>query len=216
MPFIISAGTVVTGFGAGIQSINFTLNPQIQRLYQLGTPVPYDKNLITQASLSITRYAPGTPQNVEASIDCVEPDPLVLSIFASNCAGGVVDLTDEFFITSYSYQKEIQGWGLETYSLINRPTVIGGGDGVETRMIRGVAEGQTTTDGGADTGVVFLPSPTVNGQTVEVTAGSPGIGRANSMEFGEVQVVGGGTSKSDGRDGNASVSIPYTPIYIPL
>lgn len=215
MPFIISAGTIVTGFGAGIQSVNLSINPQIQRLYQLGTPIPYDKNVINQVSLSISRYAPGDPHNIEASENCIEPTPLEISIFASNCAGGVVDLTEEFFITSYSYNKDVQGWGIESYSLISRPSVLGG-DGAEVRMIRGVAEGQTTIDGGANTGVTFLPSLTVSGTNVEVAAGSPGIGRANTVIFGEIQIVGGGTGKADGRDGQANVTIPYTPIYIPL
>lgn len=215
MPFIISAGTIVTGFGTGIQSLNLSINPQIQRLYQLGTPIPYDKNVISQISLNISRYAPGDPFNVEASESCEEPDSIELGIFASNCAGGVVDFTEDFFITSYSYSKDVQGWGIETYSLISRPTVIGG-DGAEVRMIRGVAEGQTTTDGGADTGVVFLPSLTVSGLNVDVAAGSPGIGKASNILFGEIQSVGGGTGKADGRDGQANVSIPYTPIYIPI
>lgn len=215
MPFIISAGTLVTGFGAGIQSISLSINPQIQRLYQLGTPVPYDKNIINQISLNISKYAPGSVYNVEASDDCTEPTPLEISIFASNCAGGVVDITDDFFISSYSYNKDIQGWGIESFTLITRPEVIGG-DGAEVRMIRGVAEGQSSTDGGADTGVVFLSSPTVDGTTVEVTAGSPGIGKSNNVIFGEVESVGGGLGKADGRDGSASVTIPYTPIYIPV
>lgn len=214
MPFIISAGTIVTGFGAGIQSVSLNLTPQIQRLYQLGTPVPYDKNIIRQYSLNISRYAPGSAHNVEGSVNCEEPTPLELGIFASNCAGGVVDVTEDFFITSYSYSKDIQGFGIESYSLITRPEVIGG-NGAEVRMIRGTAEGQTTVDGGADTGVVFLPTDTVDGTTIEVTAGSPGIGKASSVIFGEIEAVGGGTGKADGRDGQASVNIPYTPIYIP-
>lgn len=216
MPFIISAGTFVTGFGVGIQSINLAIAPQIQRLYQLGTAVPFDRNQIIQKTLTISRYGGGgnSAYDVSASLTCDEPTPLNISIAATNCSGDNLDEDDEWFVNSYSYSKDVQGWGVESWSLVTRPEVLGGGDAI-ARMIRGVAEGQSTINGGANTGVTFLAG-TINGQTAEVTAGSPGIGKAFNISYGEISSVGGATTgKSDGLEGNAQVSIPYIPIYLP-
>ncbi len=117
MPFIIAAGTFVTGFGDGIQSINLNLTPQIQRLYQLGSSIPIYRNETRQKSLNITLYSPGTPRSVIASVTCSEPTGIDIGISANGCGtgGGITD-NDTWFLTSYSYNKDVQGWGLETYS----------------------------------------------------------------------------------------------------
>lgn len=217
MPFVISAGVNITGFGTGFQSVNLSLTPNIQRLYELGQTLPFDKNITRQTTATINKYSgQGTTYDVQAqnAANCLEENYLTIGITAANCGGSVVDVQDDYWIQGYSYSKDIQGWGIESYTLITRPEVIGG-DGATVRMLRGTAEGQTTTDGGAETGIVFAASPTVDGQTIEVTAGNPGIGRANNVIFGEVITVGGGTGKADGRDGNGNVTIPYAPIYIP-
>ncbi len=215
MPYVIGAGTFVTGFGSGIQSISLSLTPQINRLWELGSTVPYDKDIRKQKTLNITKYSGATQANysILASSDCTEATPLDLIISASNCNGGVFLDSDSWWITSYSYSKDIQGWGIESYSLINRPEIIGS-TGVICRMIRGTAEGQRTSNGGADTGIQFLVGTTqVDGQTIEVTAGSPSIGKTFDIEYGEVASVGGGLGKGDGKEGNGQVSVPYVPIY---
>lgn len=214
MPFVISAGTLVTGFGAGIQSVSVNLSPQIQRLYQLGSIVPFDKNVISQTTLNISKYSgSGGTYSVLASSTCDDASSIILSITAGGCSGAI-SVSDTFFLTSYSYSKDAQGWGIESFSFVSKPEVIG--SGATVNMIRGVAEGQSTTDGGANTGVVFITGgTTIPGTTVDVTAGSPGIGKAFTIEFGEVETVGGGTGKADGLEGNANVSAPYTPVYLP-
>lgn len=212
MPFVISAGTFVSGFGAGIQSVSLNLTPQIQRLYQLGSSIPFDKNITSQKSMTITKYGgQGGSISVSPSTSCADANGHSISVSAAGCGGSVGD-SDLFFCTSYSYNKDVQGWGIETYSFISKPEVIGGA-GATAIMIRGVAEGQTSIDGGADTGVSFT-GDTIPGTNIEVSAGNPGIGRAFNIVFGEVGSVGGGTGKADGRDGTASVQIPYTPIFI--
>lgn len=214
MPFVISTGTIVTGFGAGIISVNLSLTPQIQRLYQLGSGIPFDRNVTRQNQLNITRYGGvNSSINVEASASCTDANSTAISIVGGGCAGNEVNVSDNWYVSSYSYQKDVQGWGQESWSFISKPLVIG--SSATATMIRGTAEGQSTNDGGADTGVVFLDT-LIQGNTIEVSAGSPGIGRAFEFDYGEVQIVGGTTTgKADGLDGNASVSIPYTPIYIP-
>jgi len=211
MPFVIAAGTLVTGFGAGIQSVNLSIAPQIQRLYQLGTSVPYDRNTTTQKTLSINKYGGSSgPYSTLASTSCDEPAPLPLSITAASCSDAISE-SDDWWVTSYSYSKDVQGWGIESWALVSRPTIVG--SPATARMIRGVAEGQGTSNGGADIGVVFLAG-TIAGQTLEVQAGQPGIGKAFAIEYGEVSSVGGSTGKADGYEGNGSVTIPYTPIYL--
>lgn len=210
MPFVISAGSFVSGM-TGVQSVSVALTPQIQRLYQLGSNVPFNKNVINQHQLNITKYAGGFSMSVAASASCADANSISISVTAGGCAGGGGGHSDTWFPTSYSYNKDVQGWGMETWGFISRPTIEGGG--ATAIMIRGVAEGQSSTDGGASTGVSFIGS-TVAGSSLEVTAGSPGIGRAFSMIFGEVGSIGGGTGKADGRDGTGSASVPYTPIYL--
>ena len=214
MPFVISAGTLVTGFGIGIQSVNYNDSPQIQRLYQLGSGVPFDRNIINQKNLQLTRYAgspaPGTPFEVLASTSCDDSTSFVIAINVISCYP--LSVSETWWPTSYSYSKDVQGWGVESWSFVSKPEVING-DGAVARMIRGTAEGQTTTDGGAETGVVFLATQ-VPGKTMQVSAGQPGIGNAFNVSYGEIHYIGGGTGKADGRMGNASVSIPYSPIFM--
>jgi len=217
MPFVIGAGTFITGdFSSGIQSINFSQNPQIQRLYQLGAFTPFDKNVITQSQLSIVRYSgQGGPFSVIPNTSCVDASSVRVNIAAGNCNDNV-SISDDFWITSYSYSKDVQGWGTESFSLISKPSVELA-DGVNTVMYRGTAEGQTTSNGGANTGITFLSDTTQEeGQTIEVSAGSSSLGKAFEVLFGEIATVGGGTGKAIGLEGNASVSIPYTTLYVPL
>lgn len=212
MAFIISQSTFVTGLGArGIVSVNLSLSPQIQRLYDLGFTDPFDTNTIEQHSLSITRYAPGPTYSTAPSSTCEDANSLEITIAANACGSSPgVNFTDDFFVTSYSYSKEVQGFGQESWSMQTRPIPSEGADFI---MIRGIAEGQTTPDavGGQNTGIT-LDAGLVGGQEISVTAGNPGIGRADDVTFGTVSEVGGGTGKFDGYVGNGQVTIPYTPI----
>jgi len=212
MAFIISSATFVTGLGArGIISVSLSLSPQIQRLYDLGYTTPFDTNTIDQKTLSITRYGPGPTHSVVASTLCQDANSLDIQITANACGTGTgVNFQDDFFVNSYSYTKDVQGFGQESWSMVTRPIPSTGADFI---MIRGVAEGQTTPDGtiGQTTGA-RISAGTVTGREISVTAGSPGIGTADDVTFGIMDQIGGGTGKFDGFTGNASVSIPYSPI----
>jgi len=219
MPFVISAGTFITGFGIGFQSVSVNQQPNIQRLYQLGNFLPYDKNITYQTTLNISKYGgQADVYDVTASNSCIEPAPITITVLTSSCTGQEFIVTDDFFINSYSYSKDVQGWGVESYSLTTRPqTLDANGDpvtGVTTRLIRGTAEGQSEINAGADTGIVFAASPTVDGIQMQVSAGNPGIGTADDTRFGEVIQVGAGTGKKDGTKATGNVTVPYTPIYI--
>jgi len=212
MAFIISSATFVTGLGTrGIISVNLSLSPQIQRLYDIGYTDPYDTNTIEQNSLAIVRYGPGPTYSVEASDVCEDANSLTIKVTANGCGSGDdVDYEDDFFVSSYSYTKDVQGFGQESWSMVTRPIPTTGADFI---MVRGIAEGQTTPDGntGQTTGA-RIASGSVSGKEISVTAGSPGIGTADEVTFGIIDQIGGGTGKYDGFTGNANVSIPYSPI----
>jgi len=87
--------------------------------------------------------------------------------------------------------------------------VAGEGTPEPTYVIRGISEGQSSIPT-SNTGVVFTGT-TTDGSSGNVSAG--GIGRAFVTRTGMVSVVGGGTS-AGGEIGTASVSIPYTPLWL--
>lgn len=212
MAFIISQSTFVTGLGGrGIVSVNLSLSPQIQRLFDLGYTDPFDTNTIEQHSLSVVRYAPGPTHSVAASTLCQDANSLTINITANACgAGNDFNVSYDFFVNSYSYSKDVQAFGQETWGMITRPIPSTGADFL---MIRGIAEGQTTPDssGGQTTGI-NISSGLITGKEISVTAGNPGLGQANDVTFGVVDQIGGGTGKYDGYTGNGNVTIPYTPI----
>jgi hypothetical protein len=211
MSYVISAGTFVSGLGAAI-SVNLDLSPQIQRLYQLGSSVPYNKNIISQKRLSVTSYGgSGTPSySVAASVGCTDANTIAVSVNATACDGSAIGASHNWYVTGYSYTKDPAGWGQESWSLVTAPE---SSDGGIATMIRGIAEGSATIEG-ASVGVTFT-GDTVDGESIQVQAGSPGIGRANNSIFGEVSSVGGGTTgQGNGLTGSANVSVPYSPLYL--
>lgn len=244
MPFVISAGTSITGFGSsvgiglpnqigngdrGIESINYSTQVTPNRLFHLGYTTIFDQNVTVQKQLSITCYGGASNlYDTTASEDCTEPLPLDITITTTSCDGQIFFDNTAWFVNSYSYNKDLQGFGRETWGLISRPIYLDEQfnevTDVVIRMIRGIAEGDRTTDGGADAGIVFDLTSVIDENTVpalgfvgnmQVQAANPGIGRANDQQFGVVTQVGQGTGKSDGRDGQGNVQIPYTPISIP-
>jgi len=218
MPYIISAGTHVyigTGEETGIQSVNLGLSPQIQRLYALGGGI-YDTTVINQLSLSLTMYGQGnTPKHTfsqHAATGCTPAATVLISILTNPCGNeDEISVSDHWYITSYSYSKEAQNWGIESYSFVTAPI----SSGPPPTMVAGTPEGQTTVNGGAKTGIRFIePQGGIEGYTLEVTAGSPGIGKAFNVTYGEVSSVVGGTGKLDGTEGNGSVNFPYSTLYL--
>ena len=212
MAFIISQSTFVTGLGVrGIVSVQLSLSPQIQRLYDIGFSDPFLTNIIDQQSMSITRYAPGPIYPTLPSDTCADANFLTINVAANACGSNPgINFTGEFFVNNYSYSKDVQSFGQESWSMITRPVPTTGADFI---MVRGIAEGQTTPvlSGGLTTGVV-LSAGLVSGEEVQVTAGDLAIGRIDEVDFGTVSQIGGGTGKFDGYAANGTVTIPYTPI----
>jgi len=216
MAVIIGALTT-TGIDGAI-SANWSVQAQMNRLWELGSWTPY-KTVVTKVeSANITAYAGGGPSiSLSPSTSCADSTAtFVVTISPGACGGGVAGLTGSFFLMSYSYSKgDAIGLGQESYNGQRWPGG-GGGGGVEstdapTYVLQGPTEGSRSGDV-ADKGITL--SVTVEGTQGSVSAGFPGLGQADTIEYGMVSAVGGGTLKEDGKVGQSSASVPHQPIYV--
>ena len=205
MAIIIGAGTTVSFGGACVISANWGYNPNIQRLYCLGSWSPYDSIDRPTENISLTVYSPGPNESIAASVVCEDVTDISVSVSPAACGGSVGDLSGNWALTSYSYSKDDpQSPGQESWSFTRWV-----GTAPPDYVIRGISEG-SATDPIANTGITFIGS-TDTGLTGSVSAGS--IGRADTTYYGVVSAVGGGTSDV-GELGNGSASIPLTPLWI--
>ncbi len=228
MVVIIGAGTTVTSdiISGGFVSVSFSLSPQVERLFQLGSFDAFDVNLTTQESASITNYGgASTPVALAPSTACVDSTASMdITITPAPCTGASTPISrtgpDALFITSFSYSKDFQGFGQESWSLQGKPQIQGFTGNIA--FIQGFAEGNKLT--GADVvsndGVVLVDSETstpglvdATGRSLSVSAGSPGLGNDDEQDFGKITQIGGGVGKEDGKRGNASANIPHQQIF---
>lgn len=226
MVVIIGAGTTVTSnvISGGFVSVSFSISPSVERLFQLGSFDAYDLQIQTQESISITNYGgASTPVALSPSTSCADSDATMdVTITPSPCTGSTTPITrtgaDALFITSYSYSKDYQGYGQESWSLQSKPIITGYTGNIA--FIQGFAEGQrlegtdiVSNDGIVLTGSVVATSYDAQGRSVSVSAGSPGIGQDDTQTFGKITSIGGAVGKEDGKRGNASANIPHQSIF---
>ncbi len=236
MAIIIGAGTTVvsTQFpNGGIVSVNFGFQPNVQRLWQLGSYTPYDSFVQRTRTLQLSVYgsrpdgAGGSLQmSVLPSVGCTDADGVSITVNPASCLNTLLPFTETYFLTSYSYQKENLGYGQESWSFTSRP-ILDNYSGTII-MLRGIAEGTIATGDGvmtsAQMGVVVdetasndsLGSP-IQGENGGVQAGTPGLGNYDIQRFIIATAVGGSIGLSpatDGLTGQANVNVPMTPIFI--
>lgn len=226
MPVIIGAGTTVTSdiISGGFVSVSFSLSPSVERLFQLGSFDAFDINLTEQESVSLTNYGgASTPVALAPSTSCSDSTAkMAVEITPAPCAGVTTPITrtgaDSLFITSFSYSKDFQGYGQESWSLQSKP-IISGFTGSQV-FIQGFAEGNQlvgsdiVSDDGVDlTGSVAATSYDAEGRNLSVSAGSPGIGSDDTQRFGKVTEIGGAVGKEDGKKGNASATVPHQIVF---
>lgn len=226
MVVIIGAGTTVTSnvISGGFVSVSFSVSPSVERLFQLGSFDAYDLQIQTQESISITNYGgASTPVALAPSTSCDDSDATMdVVITPSPCTGSTTPITrtgaDALFITSFSYSKDYQGYGQESWSLQSKPIITGYTGSIA--FIQGFAEGQrlegadiVSNDGIVLTGSVVATSFDAQGRSVSVSAGSPGLGQDDTQTFGKITSIGGGVGKEDGKRGNASANIPHQAIF---
>jgi hypothetical protein len=236
MAVIIGAGTVVSipslFTSGGFVSINFGVDPQMNRLWQIGSYSPYDIYTSKQRSFSLTAY--GKRENgtggsqlydVSASTSCSNPsNPVTISVTPTSCGYTIAPFSYVYWPTSYNYSKDNFGWGQESWSFTTEPEMSVPYAGT-VLFIRGIATGQVQTGDGimtaANQGVVYDDAASrdsngnfIDGESGSVSAGFPGIGEYSVQREYIVTHVGNSEGKADGYQGAASVTIPMTPVYI--
>jgi len=195
-------------------------------LFELGSIDAFDIQTQEQESISITNYGGASVAIALApNTDCTDSTARMdITITPAPCTGSTTPISrtgsDALFITSYSYSKDYQGYGQESWSLQGKPIITGFTGSIA--FIQGFAEGNRLD--GADIvsndGIVLADSATgtvglvdATGRNIQVSAGSPGLGQDDTQEFGRVTSIGSGVGKEDGKRGNASASIPHQAIF---
>lgn len=202
-------------------------------MYQLGSFQPYDSFVQKTRTIQLTVYgerpdgAGGSqPYDVSPSVSCDDAGTVQITVNPASCVASLVPFTEDFYLNSYSYQKEALGYGQESWSFTTKPLIPGFTGTIV--MLRGIAEGSLTTGGGTmdppDMGLVVDEAASndstgteIQGESGGVQAGSPGIGTYEFTRFVVVTQVGSSIGKSpaiDGKVGNASISIPLTPVFL--
>ncbi len=226
MVVIIGAGTTVTSnvITGGFVSVSFNVSPTVERLFELGSFDPFDINIQTQESISITNHGgASTVVTLIPSTSCVDSTAIMeVTITPAPCTGSADPITrtgtDSLFINSYSYSKDFQSFGQETWSLQGKPLLIGFTG--STAFIQGFSEGSqligtdiVSNDGVALTSSTGVGSFDAEGRALSVSAGAPSVGNDDIQQFGKVTAIGGGVGKEDGKRGTASATIPHQLIF---
>jgi len=226
MAIIIGSATVVGGW-SGVVSAQWGINPQVNRLWQLGSWAPYQTQVTTVETVNLTIYAGGAPTspglgNLQAATSCNDSQATMsVTISPQPCGGSTVPgINGTYFLTSYSYSKgDAIGLGQQSYSL--QKWVAGSTDTTQVKYtkapsatIQGSSEGNEAKDTGLNTGVTFSTGYNVTGSQGSVSAGFPGIGTATSSVHGIANSVQATADlKNDGKTGQAQVTIPHQPLY---
>ena len=225
MAIIIGAATQVAGDFQGAVSAQWGVQPQINRLWQLGSWDPYRTQVTTTNNVSVTVYAGGGPTiNLAPATSCSDSNARFnITISPGTCGGKGANLgiSGRFYLMSYSYSKgDAIGLGQQSYSGNLWPGGTGGapsGANVEytdapTLVLQGRTEGNITADSGLNTGM-SLSTGLVYGTQGSVSAGFPGLGSATTVTHGFINSVSNGDLRNDGKTGQSQANVPHQPLY---
>jgi hypothetical protein len=236
MAVIIGAASTVvsTQFpNGGIVSVQFGFNPQVERLYQLGSFSPYDTTVTRTRTISLNVYGKrpdgsggSLTTDVTPSISCVDANTINITVNPASCVETLLPFAGDYFLNSYGYNKDNLGYGQESWGFTSKPEITDFSGTIV--MLRGIAEGTVAT--GPGTVPANLMGITVDeissndslgnqieGESGSVTAGTPGLGNFDISRFVIATSVGaslGKDSSIDGLTGQGSISIPITPVYL--
>jgi len=224
MGVIIGSMTTVNIDGTeGFQSVNWAMQVSPNRLWQLGSWDPYRTQVTKTITVNITTYAGAINSiSLSPSTSCADSSArknVSISIAACGPTSAINFSESDMFLMSYSYSKgDPTAFGSESWSF--QKWVDADASGAEflnvlapTYVIQGRAEGSRTGNV-TDLGVVFQADGQITGQQGSVSAGFPGLGNADDTVYGLVIQVGGGTLEDSGKTGEASASIPHSPLYL--
>jgi hypothetical protein len=242
MVIIIGAATTVESdiwpLMDGLISVNYSFTPGIQRLWQLGSFSPFDTFIPYVTSLSITAYGrriDNTGGSIQVPIppatDCSEASFHTMVINPATCVVSSSTIQDEFFVTSYGYDKPAFGYGIESWSFTTRPVYSDVQQRRTAVMLRGTAEGTMSVGQGfiedeQFVGIVidnnasnFRLNPTVPITSVQgsVQAGNSSFGVQDTTRHIIVTQIGNSMGLNDeinGLSGKVAITIPVNPIYL--
>lgn len=213
MAVVIGNTTNVIGsfFGGSCAlSVSWGYNPNVQRFYCLGSWVPDDTRTLSKPTetLNVTIYAPGSSTSIPPTLSCANATPLInAGVTPTACGTACTGVSGDWYVTGYNYSKDDPvGPGQESWSMTRWI-----GTPAPTYNLRGIAEGQASHVGGVINCGVTFTGATVEGSTGSVSANA--VGRCDTIYIGQVVSIGGGTN-AVGETGSASVSIPYTQLYV--
>lgn len=230
MAVILGSTTTVAVGGStdGFQSVSWNTNVTNNKLWQVGSWLPYAIQVSIVETVNLTTYA-GVISNytISPSDDCVNAPTTTVVIDPQACGAQSVDgVNGSFYTLSYSYSKsDPVGFGTESWSFqrwvdstnvtIAGYTVVG--QGLPSFVLQGMAEGTWSADGMSQSQVgVGGGLEAVASTQGSVSAGFPGLGNAtdvHNVTMTQGDTVGGGTLAVAGT-GSSSISMPHQPLYI--
>ena len=229
---IIGQATQVRTFFAnvGIQSVNWTVGNNPNRLYSLGTRAVYGATIPATNTFNVTVYG-GVTDVIDYSgvTGCNNPGQGQVSVAPAACTGGgvappVTFVTNMASITSYSYTKDYFGHGTCTYNLtayFKYPGALGNNvfaDDLPDAIAVGMLEGTLAGDFGMDllgstSGAHMVAGSVVNGFTGNVQASAQSIGTYEQTWYGTFDKIGGGAFMKKGVKVTANVTIGQQAVY---
>jgi hypothetical protein len=222
----------------GIQSINWNVNRQPNRLWELGNFNPFRTQVSKTLTVSLTTYAarPTAASSVDGNLiqpvtltpstSCVDSTAkahIIIDVAACDTIAAISINEEDMFLTSYSYSKgDPVGFGTESWSFQAwLASDVTGSEfidvGAPSFILQGRTDGSVSGDVGTTfehMGVLMEADGQVTGQQGSVSAGFPGIGNSDETTLGLINRVGGGTLEASGEVGQSSANIPHNPIYI--
>jgi hypothetical protein len=166
------------------------------------------------------------PLDINPSVTCEDAGTIEITFTPASCAPDLLPFTDNYYVNSYSYQKENIGYGQENWSMTSKPFLPGYTGTIV--MLRGISEGTVNTGADAmdtvDMGVLInevgsndVNNVAITGESGSVQAGTPGIGNYDVTRYIIATEIGnslGYDPTIDGKKANLSVTIPLTPVYL--
>ena len=236
MVIIIGVGTEIAGVD-GVVSANWSLDPGLERLWEIGSYRPYDTFRRVRQTMSITAYGKNPSQvNNNPHWDLLPAghpsagDPCTtsnatwnISIYPAACStvDNIENINDpvasRWYCENYTYSKDDpMTYGKESWSFFRHIQL--GDEPLPDTVLQGITIGQMAGGDGvvSNQGVVMEGTAPyeAEGYDGSVSAGAMSLGRMERTYFGVITHVGGGIGREDGKTGKSSAGIPHTPLWL--
>lgn len=224
MGVIIGSMTTVSIDGTdGFQSVNWAIQVQPNRLWELGSWDPYKTQVTKIITVNVTTYASAiSTVTLSPSTSCTDSTArknVGISVSACGPTSAISFSESGMFLMSYSYSKgDPSALGTESWSFQKWVDAAVTGTylisiDAPTAVIQGKAEGNKTGNV-SNLGIVLDSVGQVTGTQGSVSAGFPGLGNADETVYGLVSSVGGGSLEDSGKVGQSQATIPHNPLYL--